>query len=187
MNNSLIYHFGLRETGLAIGAVLAIFHALALMKSRDCGKWLKAFPRSVPAGLVLIALAVAWSLLLVRTMDLGEFAPARGALTLGVIAGTVLSAQFMKEFLAVRALGMLLMLAADPLLSAAFLRPEPAKILLVLLAYAWILAGLFWVGMPWLMRDQITWLLAREWRFRSAGIAGLVYGAAIFVAALAWK
>ena len=49
--------------------------------------------------------------------------------------------RFVGEFLAVRALGILCLLAAEPLLDAAFLRYEPSRLLLTVLAYLLILAG----------------------------------------------
>ena len=42
------------------------------------------------------------------------------------------------------------------------MRQETTRLLLVLLAYVWIINGLFWVGMPWLMRDQIAWLTRQD-------------------------
>ena len=84
---------------------------------------------------------------------------------------------FVPDFLAVRALGMLALLVAEPLLEAAFLREEQVRLLLVVLVYVWIIAGMFWVGMPYTLRDQISWVSATEKRWRAAAFAGLAYGA----------
>ena len=62
----------------------------------------------------------------------------------------------MDEFLAVRALGILCLLAAEPLLDAAFFRYEPSRLLVTVFAYLMVVAGLFWVTMPYLLRDQIA-------------------------------
>ena len=95
---------------------------------------------------------------------------------------------YVEEFLAVRAVGMLALLAAEPLLEAAFMRHEATRLLLVPLAYVWIINGLFWVGMPWLMRDQIAWLTAKASRYRACAWLGLLYsGALVVCAALFWK
>jgi hypothetical protein len=88
------------------------------------------------------------------------------------------------EFLAARSLGMVLLLAAEPLLESAVLRDEPTRLLLVVLAYGWVVAGLFLVGMPFLLRDAITWVTANQTRWRMAVIGGLAYGVAVFLAAL---
>ena len=41
---------------------------------------------------------------------------------------------------------------------------------LPVLAYAWIIAGMFFVGMPYLLRDWITWLTQKpsRWKLASA-------------------
>ena len=73
---------------------------------------------------------------------------------------------------------MLALLAAEPLLEAAFMRHETSRLLLVVLAYVWIINGLFWVGMPWIMRDQIAWLTAKMRRYQTAAWAGVLYSSA---------
>ncbi|HEY5704493.1 MAG TPA: hypothetical protein VIS96_02850 [Terrimicrobiaceae bacterium] len=139
-------------------------------------------------GTLLIALAAIWSFLLIWGMDLGEFARLRNVMLVAIVAGAVLAWKYVEEFLAVRAIGMLALLAAEPLLEAAFMRHETTRILLVLLAYVWIINGLFWVGMPWLLRDQIAWLTAEAPRYRAAAWTGLLYSVALIVCALfLWK
>jgi hypothetical protein len=87
------------------------------------------------------------------------------------------------EFLSVRALGILLLLLAEPVLEAAFLRAESSRLLLVCLAYVWIVIGMFWVALPYLMRDQIAWLLKSNSRWTAACLGGIVYGVAILISA----
>jgi hypothetical protein len=76
------------------------------------------------------------------------------------------------------------MLAAEPIISAAFLRPESWRLLLVTLAYIWLTLGMFWVGKPYLLRDQITWLTKSILRWRVATAAGVLWGALILGFAL---
>jgi len=47
-------------------------------------------------------------------------------------------------------------------------------------AYLLIVAGLFWVTMPYLLRDQINWSARSTLRWRSLHGVALVYGATIF-------
>jgi hypothetical protein len=77
---------------------------------------------------------------------------------------------------------MLLLLAAEPLLEAAFLKPGAGRLPLVLLAYAWAVAGLFCTGMPYLLRDAIAWLTRPGKRWAVACAAGALYGAALLIA-----
>jgi hypothetical protein len=81
---------------------------------------------------------------------------------------------------------MLLLLAAEPLLESCALRSEPSRLLLVILAYAWIIAGLFFVGMPYLLRDAVKILTSQKQIWHLAALGGLLYGAALMSAALIW-
>ena len=116
---------------------------------------------------------------------MGEFASFRRPLLFALPCGFVLVLKFVDEFLAVRALGILCLLAADPLLEAAFLRPEVSRLLVTVLAYLLIVAGLIWVTMPYLLRDQISWSTRDSARWRILSGAGLLFGAAILVCAVA--
>jgi hypothetical protein len=91
---------------------------------------------------------------------------------------------FADEFLSVRALGILALLAAEPLLGAAFLRPEQTRLFLVVLAYLWATAGLFMVGAPYLLRDLIGWATAKPWRYHTAAWSGIAYGALLIAISL---
>jgi hypothetical protein len=180
----MIYPVSLQVIGLAVGVFLILLHLVALWRPAETRRWLKAFPRSRAAATILILAAGVWSLVLIRTMDLGEFARLRTVMTIAVVAGTFLAWRYMEEFLAVRALGMLALLAAEPLLEAAYLRPETTRLLIVVLAYAWILLGLFWVGVPWTLRDQIRWLTDRMGRYHAAAWGGVVYGVLVLACAV---
>jgi len=79
----------------------------------------------------------------------------------------------------VRALGILCLLAAEPLLDAAFLRYETSRLLVTVFAYLLIVAGLFWVTMPYLLRDQINWSARSNFRWRSLHAIAFCYGAII--------
>lgn len=180
----MIYSVDLRTTGLITGAVLLVVHVLALISGPKIVAALKNFPRSRPAGIGLLTAAALWSYLLIRFMDLGEFSHLRPMLSVVIPAAYVLTLFFVDEFLAVRALGMVVLLLACVLLDAAFLKPEISRLVLVTLAYAWIVAALFWIGKPYLLRDQIEWVTGKDVRFRLAAFFGAAYGAVLlFLAA----
>jgi hypothetical protein len=180
----MIYPIGLKMVGVVVGLLLIAAHCFALWRSGEGVQWLKDFPRSRAAGTVLIIIAGIWSLILVRTMDLGEFAGLRNIMSGGVVVGAFLAWRYLEEFLAVRALGMLALLASEPLLEAAYLKPDPTRLLVVVLAYAWIVLGLFWVGIPWVLRDQVRWLTQNLARYRAAAWGGVVYGVLVLACAL---
>jgi hypothetical protein len=84
----------------------------------------------------------------------------------------------------VRALGILCLLAAEPLIDAAFLRYELSRLVVTVFAYLLVIAGLFWVTMPYLLRDQIAWTTRNNTRWRFVNGAVLVYGAVTLVLAV---
>ncbi len=180
----MIYSLSLQTVGLVVGIWLLLSHLGALLFAPLVQKLMRGLPRSGEAGALLLTAATAWAMALVWTMDLGEFSGYRNIFLIVIAAGYVLTLLFVREFLAARALGMLLLLAAEPLIEAAFLRPETSRLLLTVLAYVWAVLGMFWVGKPYLLRDQIDWVCRVPWRWRLAAGAGIVYGAAVLFAAL---
>ncbi|MFM8764029.1 MAG: hypothetical protein ACKOHM_06715 [Spartobacteria bacterium] len=182
----MIYQLTLQTTGLAAGLVLVVSHVLGLINAPASIRFARGFLRSRAAGTVLLLAAAVWSFVLVTDIDLGEFSKLRNLMLIGIVVGAVLSWLYVEEFLAVRALGMLLLLAAEPLLESCALRAEESRLLLVSLAYAWIIAGLFFVGMPYLMRDAIKILSAKIEVWRIAALGGLVYGVILTAAAIFW-
>jgi hypothetical protein len=174
----------LKLTMLAIGALLLVTHALALAKGRVVQDWLRNFPRNREAGVVLTLVAGAWFFFLVQKMDLGDFDPWRNTVLIGTPIAAALAIMFIPDFLAVRALGACALLVAEPLLESAFLRDESFRLVLVTLTYVWVVLGMFWVGMPYTLRDQIGWVSASEKRWRSMSFAGLAYGALLVAGGL---
>lgn len=177
----MIYSFSLKTMMLAVGLALFLSHLLALLKGQELKAWLKEFPRNKPAGVFLTVLLAVWFYWLVKTSDLGEFSNWRGLVLYLTPVSAVLAIFFMQEFLAVRALGGLVLMAAEPILESAFLRDETSRLLLVSLTYVWIIVAMFWVGMPFTLRNQIAWVSASESRWRGAAIAGIAYGALLAI------
>lgn len=180
----MIYSLSLRDAGLILGIVLVVGHLLALLHAGGARRLLQRFPRSKPVGVALLTVNLVWAWRLVSTMDLGEFTPWRSTILTALVVLYVLAIFFVDEFLPVRALGLFFLLAAEPLLEAAFLRPEVSRLLVTVLAYVWLTLGLFWVGMPYLLRDQIAWVSKNDTRWRLAALGGVAYGAALLVCAL---
>ena len=170
--------------GVVVGLLLIVSHAIALIHSKGTQRLLAGFPRSKGFGAILLTAAAIWAFALIANIDLGEFTAWRRVILGVIVAAYFLTLRYVDEFLSVRALGMLFLLAAEPLLEAAFLRPEASRVLLALLAYGWATAGLFWVGMPYILRDQIAWISKNKTRWSLAALGGVVYGIALLVCAL---
>lgn len=174
----MIYHFSLHTAGVLAGAFLVVVGLFGLMKP-DFAQTAKRFPRSRVAGIVLLTVCMAWTFWLVATIQMGEFSSFRRPLLIALPVGYVLTLFFVDEFLAVRALGIICLLAAEPLLDAAFLRYETSRLLVTVFAYLLIIAGLFWVAIPYVLRDQINWSARSAFRWRCLHAIALAYGCII--------
>src|SRR6266849_10952728 len=179
----MIYDLSLQTGGFMAGIALIVLSLPGLVKPGLAQSWMKRFPRSSIAGIILLTLALGWSFWLLATMEMGEFASFRRPLLIVLPIGYVLVLRFVEEFLAVRALGILCLLAAEPLLEAAFFRYETSRLFLTVLAYLLIVAGLFWVTMPYLLRDQINWSANSSTRWRTIHGIGAAYGLTILACA----
>jgi len=169
-------HLDLRTVSLICGLWLILAHGFALLRPRPVQNWLRKFPRSKPVGAVLLAIDAVWAFLLIATMDLGEFTHLRTILLVAIVVAAGLTFKYVDEFLAVRALGILVLLVAEPMIEAAFLRPETGRLLLVIWAYVLAVLGMIWVGIPYVLRDQIDWFRSSKAAWSAAAAAGVVYG-----------
>jgi hypothetical protein len=174
----MIYHLSLHSAGIAAGVFLIGLGLIGLTKP-DVATAVKRFPRSRVAGVVLLSICLSWTFWLVATVQMGEFSGFRRPLLIALPIGYVLALVFVDEFLAVRALGILCLLAAEPLLDAAFLRYETSRLLVTVFAYLLIIAGLFWVAIPYVLRDQINWLARSAFRWHCLHTIELIYGGVI--------
>jgi hypothetical protein len=180
----MIYHLSLQAAGIIAGVLLLLVSAPGLLKPDFARRAALRFPRSRLFGVSLLTLDLLWSFWLLATMEMGEFSSFRRPLLIVLPIGFFLVLKFVDEFLAVRALGILCLLAAEPLLEAAFFRYETSRLLVTVFAYLLIIAGLFWVTMPYLLRDQINWSARNSSRWRLMHGVALLYGAAILAFAI---
>ncbi len=185
-------------TGLVLGLFLIALHLLLLAKPAACQAFLKKFSRNDQLGQILMGIGLFWFWLLIApqglgklsalTMDLGEFNNAKGLLQIAVPITLVLVCRSVRDFLAVRALGVLGLMVAAPLLGAAFLKSPESRLLVPIYAYGLLTASMFWVGMPYLFRDAVDWVTAAQKRWNAICIAGLVYGLVTVICAFAfWR
>ncbi len=182
--HAIYFDLTLQAVGIGIAVLLIAAHLMALLKRDAVEAWLKKLPRNELLGTVILAIDFVWCFLIWTEMDLGEFHKFERAVQVILVLGFLGVGYYVREFLAVRAIGLFLILLACPVLDAAFLQPPVSRLLLVFLAYAWVIKGMFYVGMPYLMRDGIDWVSAKPSRWKMASMAGLAYGVAVLVCAL---
>ena len=180
----MIYSFTLSSVALAVGLLLIVSHLPGIFAPAATTRIARAFPRDLAAGIALVLLATVWAIWLALTIDLGEFSALRApiALVAAVLGGLMLI--FSREYLAVRGLSAVLLLGANVLLDAAFLRDEPSKLVIVVVAYLWIGVALLFLFSPYRMRDAIAWATRSDSRIRLLSGAGAVFGAVLLALGL---
>jgi cytochrome c biogenesis protein CcdA len=110
------------------------------------------------------------------SIDFADFTPVKPYLQIAVPLACVAMITYVREFLFVRGFGLVLLMAAAPLLYAADFEVAPLRLIIPIVAYAMIIKGLYFVGMPYLFRDGVTWLTASAGRWKATAGIGLVLG-----------
>ena len=191
----------LSSVGIVVGIYLVAVHALMLAKPEPAKAFLKKLPRNHNAGIYVMSFALIWFWLLVApdirgsfswlsklSMDLGEFDFLKKYLQIVVPVACVGMITQVREFLFVRGLGVTALLAAAPILEAAFLKEPSSRVLLSLFAYVILTKGMFWIGMPYLFRDAVTWATKTDGRWKSLTFGGLAYGILVLILSFtAWR
>ena len=180
--------------GYALAAYLLIAHGLMLWKAERCKQWLNRLPRHRAAGVYTLAIGMFWFWLLIApeslgglsslTMDIGEFNAVKPWLRIIVPAAFFGMVICVKEFLFVRALGVVALMASGPLLEAAFNRDPATRLLIPFFSYVLLTAGLFWVGMPYIFRDVAKWATESHKRWMSLALGGMAYGVLTLICAV---
>ncbi|BDS06802.1 hypothetical protein NT6N_18420 [Oceaniferula spumae] len=186
----------LNVAGYVLAAWLIGLHVWMLMKPEDSKTFLQKLPRNRVLGPWLMGIGMTWFWLLIAPdrlgifsylqMDLGEFDRAKPILRILVPIAAYGMIVHVKEFLTVRAIGLLALMVAAPLLYAAYLKEPTSRLLIPIFAYIIIFKGLFWVGMPYTMRDAITWATKTDGRYRALTLGGLAYGVAVLACSVIW-
>jgi hypothetical protein len=180
----MTYFVSLKITAIVIGLLYLVSHLPAALFPEWIGPRLKPLPRHYPLGAFLMILATLWFVVLTGWMDLGELSNMRVQLmSVWAIAG-VLVTIFVPAFLAIRGLGCLLLLASAVILDAAFLAQTPARFVMTLLAYIWVVAGMVLVYSPHLGRDGIDYIVKTPQRLRLLAWPGVVFGLVLIVLGL---
>lgn len=161
------------------GFFLVVLGVLLLLNLPVFISTLKALPRSPAAALGLFGGGVLWFLARVATMGEADriLGSSNTPWVIGFAALGVLSFKYVPDFLAVRGLSILILLAATPLLGAAFMEfGQPQRLFMVTLVFVAIVAAIYLAAVPYRLRDFFQWLFATPGRARAFGAGLLIYG-----------
>ena len=161
---------------LSSAAVLLLIGVLLLWNSPALQKFAHSWPRSKGAAIVLMVLAGAWFLRHVSNLEDADFGKYKTLLFFGFLLVGLLSFWYLPDFLAVRGLGILLLLSAREILWAAYMQEPQSRLFLVSLVYVVIILTLYVGASPYRLRDFNNWLYESINRPRVLGGFLFAYG-----------
>ena len=156
----------LSNLAILLGAVYALPNLFGFLKPAEYGKALRAFPRSFGWGLLLMPLGTAWFLFNLNAETISDFAQYKGVMLLAFGALGIGTCIFVRDYLAVRGLAVVLLLLAWFTLNAARFKPSEWRLVIVVWAYLWVVMGMWLTVQPWRMRDYFFWLTDFDGRVR---------------------
>ena len=169
------------------GLALIALGAPLLVPSTRAVAILKAFPRSANAAYLFFGTGALWFLWNVLHLSKADFGEYRGLLAIAFAAIAALAFKCVPDFLAVRGLSILVLLAATPLLGAAYMEYQfPQRLFMVTFVYVCIALALWLGASPFRLRDFLEWLFARPGRTRAFGAAALAYGVLLSIVAFTY-
>ena len=144
----------------------------------------RKFPRNLTAGIVLMLLGTAWFVWNVNIEPIADFSAFKPYMIGGFIAVGIGSCIFVQDFLAVRGLAVVLLLLGKLMVDTGrpHLGQSPFVEVIQVLAYLFVIAGIWFTVTPWKLRDFIEWATATESRTRL--LSGLRLAFAVFVLVL---
>ncbi len=174
----------LQSAHLITAAVLLFLGVILLISNTAISSTLKAIPRSQTAAVIFFGLAAIWFLYVLSGLSPADEIVPKKFLIIGFGLVSLLSFYYAPDFLAVRGLCALMLLAASPILAAGFMNFEHGQIVLYKIAvFIGILLALYLGWMPYKARDFLNWLFVRPTRARILGSLCAAYGLMLSIVA----
>lgn len=166
---------------ILLGAGLGAPQIFGLAQPRKFGEAARRFPRNYGIGVALMLLATAWFVANVNSEPIADFSAYKPAMLVAFTAIGVASCIFVRDFLAVRGLAVVLLLLAKLMVDTGrpHLGQSPFVLVIQVWAYLLVLAGIWFTVTPWRLRDFIHWATANETRIRIT--SGIRLAFALFI------
>ena len=174
----------LTTVSASLGLLYAIPNIWGVLKPASFAAAARKFPRYTPVGFLLTLAATGWFLYYVSLETNQDFAKLKNLLYYAFGAVGVGTCLFVRDFLPVRGLAALLLLMAKAMTDTARLVETDWRLVIVIWAYVFVFAGMWFTISPWRLRDLIHWSTASELRTRCCCGVRLALG--LFVLVLAF-
>jgi len=159
------------------GLILLVLGVPLLLGNSLAGAALRSFPRSAAAAYLFFGAGAAWFLYNIWNLSMADMGEYRKLLFVGFLFVAVMAFKCVPDFLSVRGLCALILLAAMPLLDAGYMVFDYWQIYFYkVLVYLCITAAIWLGAQPWRLRDWLNWLFVVPGRARIAGAVAAGYG-----------
>jgi hypothetical protein len=174
----------LSTLAVALGLIFSVPQVYGLLKPSAFAAALRKFPRSQLWGFALMGLGTIWFLWNLNNESISDFAAYKSVMLVGFGAVGLLTCVFVRDFLAVRGLAVVLLLLAKLMIDTARWHDSEWRLVISTWAYIWILAGMWFIVSPWRLRDLIQWSTANESRVRLTSAVRLALGVLVVILGL---
>jgi len=166
---------------ILLGVVVGLPQVYGLVNPAGLAAAARKFPRSLPAGVLLMLLATVWFAWNVNNEPIADFSAFKPYMLGAFIAVGILSCIFVQDFLAVRGLAVLMLLLAKLMVDTGRPHLGESPWVLVIQAWAYLFAvlGIWFTVTPWRLRDLINWATASAARVRLLCLIRLGFAACI--------
>ncbi len=159
--------------------LLGLIYLLAglpfLFPSEGSRKFVGGFLRGKKWAIYLTLAATAWFVYILSQLGEADFGDYKLWLILIFGGAGLLSIKFLDDFLSVRALCVILLLACRAFIDSAFMQEPEARKIMVAGAYFLVVACMYFGCLPYRARDLSEWLYAKPARAKAFGIATAAY------------
>jgi len=171
----------LSTLSILLGAGLAVPQIFALANPKRFTTSVRAFPRSIAWGYLLMALATGWFLYNVNAEEIADFTKLKRGLMLAFGAIGIGTCLYVSDFLAIRGMALLMMLLAKTIVDTARWHESDWRLVLITWAYVMVLGGIWLTISPWRARDLILWGTATESRVKIFSAIRLAFAILLIV------
>ena len=161
---------------LLLGVAIALPSIYGLFKPSELSAFARGLSRNSAAGYVLIVVGTLWFVRVLEYETLADFEVYKSKMQFFFVLLGIGACVYLKDFLAVRGLAVVLLLLAKTVIETARYVETDWRLLLIVMSYIWIVLALVFTVSPWRFRDMINWAFSSEQRIRNLYILRLMLG-----------
>ncbi len=167
---------------ILLGLIVCAPQVYGLLKPQSFAAAARSFPRSLLWGWLMTVGGTLWFLSNVNAESISDFAAIKNYMLMFFAAAGLATCIFVRDFLAVRGLAVVLLLLAKTMVDTARWADTEWRLVIAAWAYLLVIVGMWLTVSPWRLRDFIDWSTATPGRTKAFCAVRLAFG--LFVVGL---